>query len=91
MKKYNCSLGEAYRTEEQAKIYAQIGSGIMNSQHRKRLAIDLNLFSPSGEYLTRTEDYEPFGIFWESLNPLNKWGGRWESRPDGNHFERMSE
>ena len=90
VKKYGCTLGEAYRTEEQAKIYAKLGTGVVDSQHRKRLAVDLNLFSPKGEYLTRTKDHEPFGVFWESLHPKNKWGGR-RKKPDGNHYERESD
>lgn len=80
-----CTFGEAYRTKEQAEIYAKQGIGIKNSLHCERLAIDLNLFSPEGEYLTKTDDYQIFGNYWESLNDNNKWGGRFN---DGNHFER---
>jgi hypothetical protein len=83
---YSCTLGEAFRTEEQANIYAQKGIGIKNSLHCKRLAIDLNLFSPSGKYLTSTDQYATFGAFWETLHPLNRWGGKFK-RADGNHFE----
>lgn len=83
---YSCTLGEAFRTEEQANLYAAKGIGIKNSQHCKRLAIDLNLFSPSGKYLTSTDQYETFGAFWETLHPLNRWGGHFQ-RADGNHFE----
>lgn len=84
---YSVSLGEAYRTPEQAEIYAKAGVGIKDSQHCKRLAIDLNLFSPSGVYLTETDDYEPFGIYWVKLNEENRWGGYFKKR-DGNHFQR---
>lgn len=83
---YSCTLGEVLRTEEQASIYAKEGKGIKDSLHCKKLAIDINLFSNTGEYLTQSHEYELFGSFWESLNPLNKWGGRWK-RGDGNHFE----
>lgn len=86
--KYFCTLGDAYRSPEAAEIYAKQGKGIKNSLHCKRLAIDLNLISPDGKYLTETKDYEKFGVFWESLDPLNRWGGRF-SKPDGNHFERQ--
>ena len=41
---YEITLGEAYRTPEQAEINAQKGIGIKNSLHTKRLAIDINLF-----------------------------------------------
>ena len=86
---YAVTFAEAYRTPEQAAIYAKDGRGIKDSLHCQRLAIDLNLFK-DGNYLTNTEDYEPAGIYWESLNPLNKWGGRF-TRKDGNHFERKPE
>lgn len=86
--KYFCTFGEAFRTEEQAAWYAKQGKGIKNSLHCKRLAIDLNLISPDGKYLIDSKDYEKFGKFWESLDPHNRWGGRF-TRPDGNHFERQ--
>ncbi len=58
-----------------------------NSQHYKKLAADLNLFM-GGEYLTETSDHEAGGAYWESLDPKNRWGGRYE---DGNHYERIEE
>lgn len=86
------SIGEVYRTPEQAEIYAEQGKGIKNSLHIKRLAVDLNLFTPAGLYLTRNKDYEQFGMYWESLDPQNQWGGYFTQRgghiDDGNHFER---
>lgn len=85
---YHCSLGEAFRTEEQAKIYASCGKGILDSLHCKRLAIDINLFAPGGGYLSDSKAYEQFGVYWEALHPLNRWGGRF-TRGDGNHFERQ--
>lgn len=79
---YELTLSECYRTPEQAALNAQTGSGISNSLHTKRLAIDLNLFR-SGVYLTDSAEYEPLGVYWESLG--GSWGGRF-SKPDGNHF-----
>lgn len=84
---YYCTFGETYRTPEQAKIYAQEGKGIVDSLHCRRLAVDLNIFNYKGVYLTKTEDYEPFGLYWESLSIGNRWGGNFK-RADGNHFER---
>ena len=83
---YSCSLGEAYRTKEQAEIYAKQGKGIKNSLHCERLAIDINLFL-DGYYLSHSKDYERLGCFWESLDSKNRWGGKFK-RADGNHFER---
>lgn len=84
---YFCTLGEAYRTPEQAEIYAKQGKGIKNSLHCQRLAIDINLFDAKDNYLTETEDYRFFGEYWEQLAEGNRWGGRFKDRADGNHFE----
>jgi len=77
------TFGEAQRTPECAALNARKGTGIANSLHSQRLAVDLNLFV-NGEYKTRTEDYLPLGEYWESLG--GSWGGRFKSNPDGNHF-----
>lgn len=80
---YSCTLGEAYRTPEQSRLNAKTGTGIKNSLHCKRLAVDLNLFL-SGVYCADTESHRSFGEYWESLNSFNRWGGRFS---DGNHYE----
>ncbi|HIH5600372.1 TPA: M15 family metallopeptidase [Serratia marcescens] len=77
------TFGEAYRTPEQAALNAKKGSGISNSLHTKRLAVDLNLFI-NGQYQTNSAAYLALGEFWESLG--GSWGGRFRDRPDGNHF-----
>ena len=79
---YELTAGEMYRSPEQAALNAQHGTGIANSLHILRLAVDLNLFR-GGVYLTDTAAYEPLGVYWESLG--GSWGGRF-SKPDGNHF-----
>lgn len=89
---YDFTLGELFRTPEQAAINEIQGTGIANSLHCKRLAIDINLFK-DGVYLQDTNDFEQFESFWKSLNQHNRWGGRFTDRhgnpkPDGNHFER---
>lgn len=53
------------------------------SLHYDGLAADIDLISPDGKYLTSTEDHKPFGEYWESLDPLCCWGGRFN---DGNHY-----
>ncbi len=82
-KGYRLTFGEAYRTPEQAALNAKKGSGIRNSLHTKRLAVDLNLFI-NGQYQTNSAAYLPLGEYWESIG--GSWGGRFRDRPDGNHF-----
>jgi len=90
-KQYSVTFGEAYRTPEQAEIYAKEGKGIVHSQHTKRLAIDLNIFDKTGKYLSVSEDLKPFGDYWESLCSSHRWGGNFTKHggkiDDGNHFE----
>lgn len=88
---YQVTFGEVWRSAEVAsfktKFNAAKGTGIVNSLHRLRLAIDLNLFR-NGRFLTRTEDYRPLGEWWESQSMGEircRWGGRFK-RADGNHF-----
>lgn len=87
LKNYTMTFGEAYRTPEQAALYAAKGIGIKDSLHCQRLALDINLFK-DGAYLADTQSYALVGEFWESLNKCNRWGGRFP-RPDGGHFEMM--
>ena len=79
---YEVTFGEAYRTPEQADLNAKKGSGIRNSLHTMRLAIDLNLYK-NGVWLQKSEDHKQLGLFWEGLG--GSWGGRF-SKPDGNHY-----
>ncbi|MBN1481587.1 hypothetical protein EH223_04420 [candidate division KSB1 bacterium] len=90
---YVVSGGELYRTSEQQALHVKNGrSTTMNSQHLKRLAIDLNFFveNPDGSLkLTYdVEDLRPLGDYWESLDAANRWGGNWTSFKDTPHFER---
>ncbi len=82
---YTCTGGEWWRTPEMAEIYAQSGKGIRDSLHIRRLAVDFNLFK-DGQYLDTAEAHRPFGEYWKSLNPKNRWGGDFH-KPDGNHYE----
>ena len=83
---FDLTFGEAYRTPEQAALNAQKGTGIANSLHCKRLAIDLNMFK-DGIYQTDSEAYRPMGDYWVKLDPDCRWGGDFTTRKDGNHFE----
>lgn len=87
---FEVTLGEAYRPPETAELYAKQGRGISNSNHCKKLAIDLNVFK-DGRYLRRSDEIEPLGEWWERQSFTHSsgrkveccWGGRFD---DGGHF-----
>lgn len=81
--------GELYRTAEQQEIYLKQGkSKTLNSNHLRRLAIDLNFFK-EGKLVQSREELRAVGEFWESLNAgVNRWGGNFKSIVDTPHFER---
>ena len=78
---YELSFGDAYRDpRSHGKWGFKLGYSEAHSQHKRRMAVDFNLFR-NGSYLVRTEDHRELGEFWESLG--GTWGGRWN---DGNHY-----
>lgn len=78
---YELTFGDAYRDPRVfGKVGEKKGYGRPRSNHKERLAVDLNLFR-DGEYLTETSDHQPLGEYWESLG--GSWGGRFN---DGNHY-----
>lgn len=84
---YEVTLGEAFRSPEEAARLAQAGKGraIRRSLHCDRLAIDLNLYK-DGTWLVRTSDHKPLGEWWEAQTDVEAectWGGRFE---DGGHY-----
>lgn len=75
------TFGDAYRDP-------RVTYGHQNSVHRKRLAVDLNLFQlVNGVWLYRTdtESHRPLGEWWEQRHVLARWGGRF-TPADGNHY-----
>ena len=82
---FEVTLGEAWRSPEEAERLAKRGVGIKRSLHQDRLAIDLNLFK-DGVYLSSTEAHRPLGEWWEAQSHgeiVCAWGGRFN---DGNHY-----
>lgn len=75
---YQLTFGDAYRS-------SNVTYGHKDSLHRKRLAVDFNLFI-DGQYMTKTDDYLKIGEYWESIG--GSWGGRFN---DGNHFSLKHE
>lgn len=94
--KWRVTAGELQRPVEMQKIYVETGrSKTMDSRHIRRLAGDLNFFDENGKYLCTVNEVVPAGIFWESLNPKNVWGGNFDrdagkedNFKDAPHFER---
>lgn len=85
VKGYVLTGGELWRTADQEMLDVKAGrSHTMNSNHLRRLAIDLN-YIVDGELAPNPED---MGQFWESLNPKNRWGGHFQTLKDFPHFER---
>lgn len=80
---YGLTFGDAYRDP---RVHGQVGEkksySSANSNHKSRLAIDLNLFV-KGKYITNGDHpaYKALGEYWESLG--GSWGGRFN---DANHF-----
>ncbi len=79
---YEVTFGDAFRDHGEYGEEKSYASAF--SQHKRRLAVDLNLFK-DGEYQSTTAAHAALGEFWEGLDEHNVWGGRWE---DGNHYQR---
>ena len=67
------TLGDAYRDP-------RVPYGHPTSLHKRRLAVDLNLFK-DGVFQEGTEAHRPLGEWWEAQG--GTWGGRFQ---DGNHY-----
>jgi hypothetical protein len=81
---YEVRIGEVERTVEQQQIYIKTGrSKTMDSRHLKKCAADLHFIK--GGVLCYPQE---LGTYWETLSPLNSWGGNWNSFKDKPHFER---
>jgi len=96
---YKLTAGQFWRPDELQEYYFKQGlSKTKTNRHGQRLAADLNVFF-EGKYLSNDrEKIKPLGVYWESLNTHNRWGGSWRglveagksSFIDSNHFERVS-
>ena len=85
---FQVTAGELYRTPEQQQIYVKTGrSRTMASLHLQRRAVDLNFFL-NGKLTYDKAVLAPLGAYWESLHPLNSWGGNGVKLVDAPHFSR---
>ena len=85
------TVGDAYRDP---RVFGKMGGntrknyGSAYSQHKMRMACDLNLFAlvdDNWKYVGDSALYAPLGHFWTTLHPDARWGGNW-TQPDGAHF-----
>ncbi len=82
---YGLTFGDAYRD---TRVHGSFGEkksySAASSVHKVRLAVDLNLFV-NGKYITdgSSAEYLMLGEYWEGLDKLARWGGRFK---DANHF-----
>lgn len=80
---YEYTLGDAFRDERVHGAFGvKLGYGHPKSGHKRRLALDINLFL-NGKYLEGTEAHRPFGEWWKQQHPRARWGGDFN---DGNHY-----
>lgn len=83
---YTVTMGECFRSPEEAARLAKLGKGIKESLHCVRLAVDINLFR-DGKYLGNNEAHRQLGTYWETLGAGKDftchWGGHFG---DGNHY-----
>jgi hypothetical protein len=85
---FSVTAGELYRTPEQQQIYVKTGrSRTMNSLHLQRRAVDLNFFKDNQLCYDKAV-LAPLGAYWESLHPLNSWGGNGVKLVDVPHWSR---
>lgn len=80
---YKLTQGDGYR--DPRVLY-----GHPQSAHRKRLAVDFNLFI-DGVYMEKTESHKRLGDFWKAQHTLARWGGDFGTQrspdlSDGNHY-----
>ena len=82
---FQLTEGDGYRDP-------RVPYGHQKSCHRNRLAHDFNLYV-GGEWIQDSGHiaWKRLGNFWESLDPLARWGGKGSLHPeglehDGNHF-----
>lgn len=82
---------EWYRDIERQRYLVSIGrSKTMNSKHILGLAVDLCFIEDlldDGIMNWTADKYRHLGIYWESLDDKNRWGGNWKTFVDAPHFE----
>ena len=79
---FELTVGDAFRDPRVHGAHGERKAGSYSaaySNHKERLAIDLNLFK-DGQYLTTDQAHAPLHDFWESI------GGGARIAGDANHY-----
>lgn len=75
--------GDLFRDPRVHGHYGEkVGYGRSKSNHKLKLAIDLNLMK-DGKLVRSTSGHKELGEWWEQQHELCRWGGRFK---DGNHY-----
>jgi len=82
---YLVTINEVLRSPAAAQWNAAHGVGISNSLHLVGLAVDLNLFTQDGTYITTNLGHDQLGVYWKSLHTDCRWGGDFIKK-DFNHY-----
>ena len=86
---FEIRTGDAFRDSRvHGELGEKLGYGHKNSNHKNKLAIDLNLRYRDGEMVWDTEGHRELGEWWEKQHELCRWGGRFA---DGNHYSLFHE
>ena len=88
------TAGDFYRSPEEAKRLAKLGTGVEFSAHCLRLAADFIIRKPDGTESTDKSDYLALGEYWKQLPALYErdiqivtcWGGDFTTRDDFYHY-----
>ena len=84
-KGYKVRGGDWFRDPRlHGKVGVKKAYGSKFSQHKRKCALDINLFK-NGKFITSTAGHRESGEKWKSRHALCSWGGDFRS-PDGNHY-----
>jgi len=87
---YELTDGDAHRDRRVfGAMGEKMGYGHRNSNHKRRLARDYNLFI-NDTYQVTSEAHAPLGEKWKTMHELARWGGDFPT-PDGNHYSMEHE
>ena len=80
---FEIRIGDVFRDPRSHGAYGKKKAyGRAKSNHKLKLAIDLNLMK-EGKLVRSTAGHKELGEWWEKQHPLCQWGGRFN---DGNHY-----